>query len=51
MFGADVKRLGKNAVRKQIGEIMQLHLGLPEPVPVETVRDYLKPKKTSDYFC
>ena len=45
-FAADVKTMGCKAVHKQIGEIMQERLELDEPVPAETVRSYLKPKKT-----
>jgi len=41
---ADVKKR-RNAVRKEIGEIMQQRLELPEPIKPETVRSYLKQKK------
>ena len=43
---ADLKRLGKKTVCKQVGELAATRLELPEPIPVETVRSYLKARKT-----
>ena len=39
---------GKMAAYKEIGEIMQKRLGLPEPIKPEAVRDYLKKKKPGE---
>ena len=43
---ADIKRLGKNQVYKQIGELMAARLSLPNRVPIETVRKCLSPRKS-----
>jgi hypothetical protein len=49
---SDLKRKnnkgGKEAAYTEIGQVIQQRLDLPEPVPPETVRDYLKPKKTGE---
>jgi hypothetical protein len=45
---ADVKLRGKKTVCKEVGEVAAKRLELPEPIPAETVRGYLRTKKTGD---
>ena len=42
----DLKRLGRKNVRKAVGELAATRLELPQAIPGETVRGYLKPRKT-----
>jgi len=44
----DIKRLGMKAVHKEIGQKIQDRLELAEVVAPETVRGYLKPKKSGE---